>query len=439
MSTSIPIAGTNATGGVPEGGALPQYPRRRGVIHRQTFEQTYWHYVTNSMDAGYCKPALLSKHNVIVADYGYHLIPYNNLGVAHSNGSYTRLTNSAQRIKMLKMGYRVSHFTTLSEKTTARQASTVIENTYENRPHAMEWHDHEHTFDSSLSDQPDPTTWSAINEKGLFIDQNSSMTSADPISQADGMLGRAYWILQNNANINFNPGEQFINIYDHANIIAHPDGSSWQHEWINSAPVWMGCGRIGALPWGAFTDSEDAAIAGWGKYGYWPSRRQVALREYYFQNDAFAPSFGGIGAGGFAVAPTEASPSISTCTSHSGDAFSVNPSYAYIKLNPIHGPTAPMTTTAIMLITYFQEVEFEEPLWLYRTPMATNYQNNWSVEYYLFQQQGMYNQRAVVGQNTTLQGKSRAKKRRVEEEDLTSKYDMIDIEDYDNNDPRAAV
>ncbi len=421
MST-IPVQGANTAAGTP-GESETDYPSRPSTQRVVRSEQTFWHYISNNMDASYCKPGILDAKGVILADYGYHIIPYNNLGAAWSPANYEKLTFGAQRIKLLKMGYKVRHFNTLLEQVTARASSTFIENVFDSRPHALEWHDHEHVFDSGLSDELEPAHASELNQKQKFAQMNDNLSKADPTSLQGGLLARAYWLLQNNANQNFAPGEQLINVYDYANINARKDGEKWSHEWVNPGPVWMGVGRFSGLPWQAFTQDPDAHKSGFNKYGYWPRKRTDAISEYYFQNDPIWPIHGGIAAQGTPVAPPSVPgtiPAVNAITAPSMKAATCTPPYAYIKLNPLHGPTSPITMAAIMLITYFQEVLVEEPMWLYRQPWAGGQDNNWTKENYIHNQQGLYNQRTVVGHNTTLQGRKR-------KADVEDEYAMLEL------------
>lgn len=402
--TTQPISGIDSAQGT-VGTCATNYPSRPTTTRKVRSQQTFWHYVSNNMDATFDVATTFNTHPVITSDYGYSILPYNSLGTAWSPGEYYRTFSAAQRVKLLGMGYTVSHFSTLTENITARQSSTVLENVYESKPHAQEWHDHAHVFDSSLCDEHLPSTYSAINIK-QFAQINNNMENYEPVSQADGALRRAYWLWQNNSNTNFTTNSQLINIMDYANITARSDGTSWAFKWTNTHPVWMGCGKMANLPWGACSDSQAPDSGGWNKAGYWPKSRSDALVSYYFTNDPLIPTYGSMGAPGVSIAPPiPANTAFPITTAPTIEAQSHAPPYAYIKMAPLHGPLAPINTIAVMLVTYWQEVEIEEVSWISRNPAFTA-NTNWSGAISGYALQGFYNQRATVGECSTTIGRN---------------------------------
>jgi len=130
---------------------------------QKTYQRTYIHYINNAMDKTYTNDTTITSipgSRVLKHDYGWQVLPYNNLGIALTNQDLVQLGASAQRVKLINMGYKIQQCSVLQENVIARQATTAIENIFESHPSILEWQDTSHVFDSSLSCQPAPASWS---------------------------------------------------------------------------------------------------------------------------------------------------------------------------------------------------------------------------------------------------------------------------------------
>jgi len=354
-STATPV--DSAQGTVQDTPTLPSATQSQKKRFTVNCQKTLWHYVANNMDytgattrqimAGDESQTTPLPINCIRKDYGWQNIPYTNLCSAWQDNKMFPALAQSSRCRVLSLGYKAHHFTTLQENLVPRSGSTVLENAFESKPILM-LYKAEPYMNAGYHGLDDPQNFKVLMQtKRTLANCNGFMTRSDPKSQIDGMLPRVYEYFQTQTGYDI-PGDQkwsFFSPYDTDDISYFCEGNSFGHTWTDPSPAWWPTGRAFAVPWQCANNEEASTWDQFRKLAYFPSSRREALDFDYLNWQYIRRA-------------NEGGQANNDETILKVDSL-YTPQYHAIKLNPIYGPSGPINTMACIQITYYATYEFE--------------------------------------------------------------------------------
>lgn len=369
---------------------------------RLTFTNTFEHYITNTNGV----PTVATVTNLVPTMYagleaheGLYVVPYHNRGIAMQRRVFNRITQVHDKIKIHKMGFRMKKVSCLQENLTTRASTTILENTFQSRPSCFMYIDEHHKFDN-LVGEPNLTSYLTDNAfNPCLSDPQSVYPSFAAIcptrvtSNADMFKEAATTCWANNqfSGSLINCSMYYQNLGDnttwtmHEHIPAHefgePNGDPKTNSftWINPKPEWERIQGYGfQVP-----RAEQFSMPGETVNGnpLWSSRERALSMVYRgvihpeCTDDAVEIS----------VDRVEFHRGSDEYGSQGPMSESYSPPYVYLKVEPMQGPTGPVTFIFRILMEYFIEIEVAQdtgtPAWVQCTPFNAQLDNATTIQH----------------------------------------------------------
>lgn len=370
-------------------GVIYETTSRQGYPQRKRFTNTFEHYITNANAV----PAVTTVTNLVPGIYaglenheGLYNVPYHNLGIAFTISQFYRTMQVNDAIKINKMGFTIKKVTVLQENLTTRNATTFLENTFNSRVSCFMYVDGQHRFDNlvgqpGLTDSVSPGQFNPALANPQAAYPSFAAVCPTPIANGPTMFANACtapcWASSQFAGSLQNCSIYYQNLGDgspwtmHNVIPAHEFGEPMKgHKsftWTNPQPTWE---RITGYGYRISRNDDFSRPTDTSNGIPMFSSRERALSMVYrgtilrqTTDDSIAitanrnePVYGADEFGANAVTDE-----------------SYSPPYVYLKVEPIEGPTGPITIVVRLIIEYFLEVEVRQdsttPAWVQCTPV----------------------------------------------------------------------
>lgn len=361
---------------------------KQGYPQRKRFTNTFEHYITNANGI----PAVTTVTNLVPGVYaglenheGLYVIPYHNVGIAFTINQFYRTMQVNDKIKINKMGFNIKKVTILQENLTTRAQTAILENTYNSRVSCFMYVDDEHIF--NLVGQPGLTD--SISA-GQFNPALGNPQAAYPSFAAvcPTPLTNGPTMFQNAATAPCWASTQFAGSLQNCSIYYQNlgDGSPWtMHNVIPALEFGEPDSPRKSFTW----ENPDPTWERITGYGYRISRNDDFSRPTDTSNGI--PLYGSreralsmVYRGTILRQTTDDSIAITTNRNepvYSSDEYgaqsttskSWSPPNVFLKVEPIEGPTGPITIVVRLIIQYFIEVEVCQdsttPAWVQCTPV----------------------------------------------------------------------
>lgn len=362
---------------------------KQGYPQRKRFTNTFEHYITNANGV----PAVTTVTNMVPGIYaglenheGLYVVPYHNVGIAFTINQFYRTMQVNDKIKINKMGFTIKKVTVLQENLTTRASTAILENTFNSRVSCFMYVDSDHVFDNlvgqpGLTDSVSPGQFNPALANPQAAYPSFAAVCPTPLSNGPTMFANAAtapcWAATQFAGSLQNCSIYYQNLGDgspwtmHNVIPAHEFGEPIQgHKsftWINPEPTWE---RIQGYGYRISRNDDFSRITDTSNGIPMYASRERALSMVYRGTILRQTTDDSITIGAVRNEPVYTSDEYGA---NSVTADSYNPPYVYLKVEPIEGPTGPMTIVVRLIIEYFIEVEVCQdsttPAWVQTTPV----------------------------------------------------------------------
>lgn len=319
---TAPVEQATTVGGSLEGGVtIPQHtpPSEVPGVKTLKFERLYCHYILKTgaeistpnitLRSGFAGTVQALEHSE-----GLHFVPYDNVGIACTQGQYALDISTATRVQLLDLGYSVERIMFYEQTLGTLAGTTVVRNTVDNNPILMKFEDNKHYFDDIVGYRGGTTVASAGCRFGRpnvgrpsFAGVNSQgVSSTDPAffamqqwpaDRTKGQLRNVSLYSTKSDPIRLSDNNP-LSMADYLPYTVHQNGDVWKHHWKNPRPFWLAVSRP---TWDIATVSSAAnpTVTGIANptLGGWPRSRAAALEQCWagtmmpYTNDMLSRTF----------------------------------------------------------------------------------------------------------------------------------------------------
>lgn len=344
------------------------------------FKNTFEHYVNNVGG----NPVVRTVTNMVPGNYaglenheGLYVVPYHNRGIAFIMQQFYRLVQNVDAVKVRKMGFRIKKVTVLQEALTTRASTTILENTFQSRLSCFLYVDNEHLLDNlvgepGLTEYLTPSAFNPALSDPQSVYPSFAAVSPTRVTSNAAMFQHAAtlpcWATSQQAGSLINCSIYYQNLADNLPWTMHDvltgiefgepvEGvkiMSQNFTWENPKPEWemiQGYGfKINKNPdYSRGTDTSNGSPL-------WATRERALSMVYRGTIHPEATD------DAVQIGPSR------EFADRASDQYGVNnllsksysPPYVYLKVEPIQGPTGPMTFTMRIMFEYHIQVEVKQ-------------------------------------------------------------------------------